>query len=244
MTGVGEDLRAVRGRSASGCSGQQDERGSPGGTGHPKAPVIQGQGRDSATTPPASVRDYEPTPATWGRLLAVDRCDECGFVYEALATGEVPGALRAHAEGYGELILRPQPPDMVRTRPAPEVWSALEYTCHVRDVLLIQRDRVVLALVEDTPSFPPMYRDERVSLAGYQRECVAELVDELAMAANMMAKVFGGLSPRQLERRCIYNFPRATERDLAWLGRHTVHEAVHHLGDVQAVLTRVGGRAG
>ncbi|HEY7916793.1 MAG TPA: DinB family protein [Acidimicrobiales bacterium] len=174
----------------------------------------------------------------------MDRCDQCGFGYEALATGEVPGTLRAHAERYGELLLRAQPADLVRTRPTPEVWSALEYTCHVRDVLLIQRDRVVLALVEDTPSYPPMYRDERVSLVGYQRESVAELVDELAMAANLMAKVFGGLSPEQLGRRCIYSFPRATERDVAWLGRHTVHETAHHLGDVQAVLTQVGGRAG
>jgi hypothetical protein len=102
---------------------------------------------------------------------------------------------------------------------------------------------VVLALVEDTPSYPRMYRDERVSLAGYQRESVGELVDELAMAANLMAKVFGGLSPEQLERRCIYNFPQAAERNVAWLGRHTVHETAHHLGDVQAVLTQVGAGA-
>jgi hypothetical protein len=32
-----------------------------------------------------------------------------------------------------------------RTRPAPDTWSALEYTCHVRVVLRVQRERLQLA---------------------------------------------------------------------------------------------------
>jgi hypothetical protein len=44
---------------------------------------------------------------------------------------------------------------MLRTRPEEGVWSALEYACHVRDVFLVQRDRLYTALVEDTPTFTP-----------------------------------------------------------------------------------------
>ena len=42
--------------------------------------------------------------------------------------------------------------------------------CHVRDVFLVQRDRLYTALVEDTPTFTPMYRDQRVTLARYNAQ--------------------------------------------------------------------------
>ncbi|WP_406044517.1 hypothetical protein OG799_08560 [Micromonospora sp. NBC_00898] len=40
-----------------------------------------------------------------------------------------------------------------------EVWSPLEYTCHVRDVLRVQGERLALALVTEEPEFTPMGRD-------------------------------------------------------------------------------------
>ena len=105
-----------------------------------------------------------------------------------------------------------------------------------RDVLLIQRDRVILALVEEVPGFAPMHRDERVALAHYGDEDVGEVAGELTMAGNLTAKLFAALSPVQLARRCIYNYPETAERDLTWLGRQTVHETVHHLGDIRRML--------
>jgi S-DNA-T family DNA segregation ATPase FtsK/SpoIIIE len=98
---------------------------------------------------------------------------------------------------------------------------------------------VQLALVEDIPSSLRMYRDERVSLAGYEREPIDEVAGELTTAASLLAKCFEGLSSTQLGRRCIYNFPEPTERDIAWLGRHSAHEATHHLQDVQSGLERL-----
>jgi hypothetical protein len=115
----------------------------------------------------------------------------------------------------------------------------IEYGCHVRDVLLVQRDRILLALVEDRPDFAPMYRDARVVNAHYDREPALEVGHELAVAANLAAKVIGRLSPEQLDRRCIYRYPEPAERDLAWVVRNTVHEVVHHELDVRAVRTRL-----
>ena len=63
----------------------------------------------------------------------------------------------------------------IRTRPGPRIWSALEYACHVRDVFLVLRERLYLALVEECPSFAPMYRDERASLARYGAEEPADV---------------------------------------------------------------------
>lgn len=148
----------------------------------------------------------------------------------------LPTALRSGAGAVRDGLERAEAGGRAGARPGPEVWSPLEYACHVRDVLLVQRDRVILALVEDVPDFAPMYREQRVALAGYGGEDAGEVGGELAVAANLTAKVFAGLSPEQLARRCIYNYPERAERDVAWLGRQTVHETVHHTKDIRRAL--------
>ena len=178
----------------------------------------------------------------------MDHCTECGFTYDEAGIADVAGvggtsdvatALRSLAAQHVALLEGPGVEPLLRTRPAPQVWSALEYTCHVRDVLLVQRDRVILALVEESPSFPRMYRDERATLAGYPEERPEEVARELLVAANLAGKVFERLSSEQSRRLCIYNFPAPTERNVAWLGVHTVHEASHHLRDVRSVLAQL-----
>ncbi len=125
---------------------------------------------------------------------------------------------------------------MLQTRPAPQVWSALEYSCHFRDVLLAQRERLYLALVEDTPRFWSLYRDERVVLARYSDDRLEEVGREVDLAASLIARAFTRLDDAQWQRRCIYPYPAPTPRTVAWLGRHTVHEGRHHLRDVDDVI--------
>jgi hypothetical protein len=85
-------------------------------------------------------------------------CSECGYVYGRLAAADFPDALRSVGGRYrSALVDASQPGALLRARPKPDVWSPLEYACHVRDVLLTQRERVLLALVEDQPTFAPMY---------------------------------------------------------------------------------------
>jgi hypothetical protein len=129
---------------------------------------------------------------------------------------------------------------MVRVEPG--VWSALEYACHVRDVFLVQRERVVLAQVKDRPSLAPMSRDERVSICRYDAQSPAVVVDQLVMATELLALVFEGLTPAGLARPLLYSFPAPEVRDVAWVGRHTVHEGTHHLGNVHRVLGRATQR--
>lgn len=170
------------------------------------------------------------------------RCDECGLRYDDLEREAIPQRLRSLGLRYRAAVADADPAAMT-TRPEPVVWSPLEYLCHVRDVLLVQRDRAVLALVEDRPSFARMHRDERVSLCKYDAHPVAEVLGQLAMAGELCATVFDGLEPSAWIRRLVYNWPSPAEHDLAWLARHTVHEGEHHLRDVQAVLARTSHRS-
>ncbi len=175
-----------------------------------------------------------------GHDVEVDRCEECQFDYGALGPGAVPSALRSLGGRFGMRIANDRGDPMlgltIRTRPGPKIWSALEYACHVRDVFLIQRERLYLALVEECPSFAKMYREERAFLARYAAEDPDDVGRELKLAAEMLAWAFEGLDDSQLSRRCVYNFPEPTERDVLWLGRQAVHEGEHHLRDVDAGL--------
>lgn len=170
-------------------------------------------------------------------------CAECGFSYEAVPADGVAPALRALAGRFAAALtpVTAEPHDWaaVARRPDPATWSALEYTAHVRDVLLVQRERVIRALVEDRPSFPPMWREERVTLAGYGDEPLADVLAGLDLAAGLLARVFDRLDAEQLARPCVYNFPEPAERDVLWVGRHTLHEGEHHLHDVARVLAAV-----
>jgi DNA segregation ATPase FtsK/SpoIIIE, S-DNA-T family len=170
----------------------------------------------------------------------MERCEGCGFEYGELGSAEVGSRIRqlaaAHVEELESARLTSGSDRVLRSRPAPSVWSALEYACHVRDVLLAQRDRLILTLLEDMPSFSKMYRDERAKLLVYGEEPVDEVVAELIVAANLFAKTFEKLSPANLARVCVYNYPVPAERTVAWVGDHTVHEVSHHLGDVISVL--------
>jgi hypothetical protein len=171
-------------------------------------------------------------------LCAMTTCAECGFTYESVPTDKLAGTLRDMGARY-RTALAAGDPKAVGSRPAPAVWSPLEYACHVRDVLLVQRDRAVVALVEDNPGFARMYRDERVELCGYSEEPLEQVLDELAMSARLCAAVFDGLDQPAWDRSLVYNLPSAEAagpHKVAWLARHTVHEGEHHLMDVNRGL--------
>jgi DinB family protein len=164
----------------------------------------------------------------------MDTCDECSFTYGELPRRELPEGLRSAAAGFQPLLGARD--ELLRRRRTPDEWSPLEYSCHVRDVLLMQRDRLFVALVEQEPSFKPMYRDQRIELDRYNEQDPAAVGGQIVMAASMFSHTLSLLSDDQWERSLIYGFPGPTRRDVDWVGHHTLHEVVHHLQDVTIIL--------
>jgi len=172
----------------------------------------------------------------------VQRCDECGFVYDDHGPDMVGDELAALGPRYRSRLVGGEDAGRrgrLTRRPEPSVWSALEYACHVRDVLLAQRERLLLALVEDQPGFAPIYREERVQLARYAAEDPDVVARELVVVSGLTARTFAGLATPAWERTCRYNFPEPAVHDLLWLGQHTLHEGEHHLIDIDRVLEQV-----
>jgi hypothetical protein len=168
----------------------------------------------------------------------VDRCDECGFAYFSFARSEVGDRLLALAAEHADR-LRHATVDELRAHPV-EGWSALQYGCHVRDVLTNQRARIALAQVEDEPEFVPMGRDQLAVDQRYDEQDPATVAGELVAATEALVELLASLDEAGWARGGLYSYPARAVRDVDWIGRHTVHELGHHLGDVDRVLTATG----
>jgi hypothetical protein len=165
----------------------------------------------------------------------VTRCMGCDFDYE-LARGEDFTQLAApFVEAYVG-VLGSTSLERLRLRPSPRVWSPLEYACHGRDMLLVQRERVLAARRLDRPVAVPMGRDERVEHDGYNDQQPDAVARQLAEAALLLSNVFTRLSSTDWERTVMYTYPEQRQRSLRWVAANTIHELRHHLRDIRCQL--------
>ena len=176
-------------------------------------------------------------------ISRVDRCAECDYTYDDLPLADVPATLPRYATSYRRLLTS-APPDQLRRRPAPDVWSPLEYGCHVRDVLRVQHARLEQALTSDQPTFAPMDREGRVVRDRYNQQDPHAVAAELVDAATALARDFAALDDAGWERIAVYNWPTPAVRTMAWVARHTVHECRHHLMDIERGLRRADAHNG
>ena len=175
--------------------------------------------------------------------MSVDRCVECGFDPSDLRPPDTAVAMRSFVRRYQAPLTRGLPgedlDEIVRRSPAPGVWSALEYSAHVRDIFRVFDGRVRSALARDEPSEMVVDWEGMVAAASpsLERKAVA---DDLADAAATLATTLSELTPGDWE------LPgrngrghRMPVRDLALIA---VHEGSHHLLDVGRSLRAARGR--
>lgn len=163
-----------------------------------------------------------------------DHCPECGFTYHLDQAPTSPQRIRDHIAEVAT-ILRDPSLDLASRR-HPDVWSPLEYACHLRDMLLVQRERVLAARRIDRPDATPMGRDERVDHDGYATQHPEDVARQLTDAALLLANVLTRLTPTDWTRTVLYHYPTPTDRPLTWVALHTLHEAHHHLLDIRRQL--------
>ncbi len=167
--------------------------------------------------------------------MVAEHCDECRFDggrwtdQDVLTTLGVLGPLwDGYLEGADERVLH--------TRPSPEQWSIAEYTDHLGQTLWAMR--FLVAVARETPGhdlgevhgrpFDP--EPAAVDLAAAR----ARLSDEAARLAAALAEVE------------VQQWPTATVAftdqivDLGWIGRHGMHDAMHHLHDVGRIRVALG----
>ena len=167
----------------------------------------------------------EPDTKDW--TWVIDRpCPECGFDASALSLSDVPAAIRANADGWPEVLGRPN----VRERPDPATWSPLEYACHVRDACRVFGRRLTMMLAQDDPVFPNWDQDATAVESRYGEQDPLAVAAELRRNADGLAAAFAAVHGdlwRRTGRRS-----DGSVFTVETLARYFVHDPVHHLHDV------------
>ena len=168
------------------------------------------------------------------------KCDECGFVYEGLAAADVPAAIRSFPKRYRAPLTRFLPGEdgdsLLRQRPAPGTWSALEYAAHVRDVFDWYDGWIRRCLAEDRPVLEGPGRDEAAEIRRYNEDDPGAVTDALAANAERLAATVEGVPDDSWDR---VGLRRDEERSVLFTARRAVHEGSHHLLDIGRGLRAV-----
>jgi hypothetical protein len=158
-------------------------------------------------------------------------CTGCGLNTAAIIREDAAGMVRANAASWAELLAGEAA--ALRERPRPDVWSDLEYACHVRDVFRLFAFRLELMLTQDDPVFPNWDQDETAVAEDYGSQDPTRVSAELAEAAEVLARAFEKVDGAQWERSgSRSDGARFTVESFV---RYLVHDVVHHLFDVADV---------
>jgi hypothetical protein len=153
-------------------------------------------------------------------------------VYDASA---LLAAIRALGPQWRELLDSAGP--MLRQRPAPEVWSAIEYAAHTRDVTALHAFGVEQALTTDEPVFPevePGLADQ--AAANYNAEDPTAVVDAIDHHAHRLAQLADDAGEPTWTRGLTLGDNRSDVRRML---EHALHDSLHHVDDVERGLRAV-----
>jgi hypothetical protein len=127
--------------------------------------------------------------------------------------------------------------DHLRARPEPDVWSAIEYAAHSRDVTTLHVFGIEQALTGDEPVFPavdPGLVD--AAAEHYDREDPTAVVDALDTQARRMAQLADDAGTGAWSRGITLGDDRTEVRRLL---EHALHDSLHHLDDVELGFSRL-----
>ena len=177
---------------------------------------------------PMETPPVQPDPEDKDWTFVLDQpCPECGYVAADVDVTDLPGLVLTASTPWSQVLTGPG----ATVRPAPQVWSPLEYACHVRDVLRVFHGRVQLIRTQDDPVFPNWDQDATAIQDRYWEQDPATVAAELQAAAGTIAASWASVSAEEWGRPGTRS--NGSRFTLDSLGRYFLHDIVHHLHDVR-----------
>lgn len=175
--------------------------------------------------------------AAYKPLADGDQCFECGFVFDLAISPGIGASVSAGAKEVATLLTGGVVE--MRTRRDASTWSPLEYGCHLRDVMLVQRENVLLSRHFDRAKvYTRLVRDQRADFDGWSEQDPIDVARQLTDATAMFLRVISRLEPEHWDRTLQYGDGESVvaELPLRWCAVHTQHEVVHHTLDIRRQL--------
>ena len=167
----------------------------------------------------------EPDDKDWTWVL--DRpCAECGYDASAVTGAEIGDRARAAVTAMRTALQS----SGASERSQPDVWSTLEYACHLRDVCIVFGARLAAMRGTDDPVFANWDQDATALSERYWEQDPLTVSSELAAEGERIAADFDSVGdgewPRPGRRSNGSTFTVDT------LARYFLHDLEHHVHDV------------
>jgi hypothetical protein len=170
-----------------------------------------------------------PVPDDKDWTWVLDRpCPECG--YDATTVDDVAGRTRTAVATIRAALAAPD----AATRPCPDIWSSLEYACHVRDVCIVFGARLAAMRGQDDPLFANWDQDETARADRYWTQDPATVSTELAVEGERIAGDFASVRPDEQTRPGRRS--NGSVFTVETLARYFLHDVEHHAHDVSQAL--------
>ncbi|MET0902802.1 MAG: DinB family protein, partial [Acidimicrobiales bacterium] len=168
--------------------------------------------------------------------VPVETCEACRFDGAQYDRSDALGTVRALAPMWEQTIEGIEP-DVLGQRPAPGVWSAMEYLSHSADVVANMGRLLHAALTIDDLELP--------EVPDPTDPAPEPLADGLARFTANTKRLHDKAATLAAGDRAWRRTVRVDGEvvDTAWILRHAIHDATHHLSDVGRGIHLLGAGA-
>lgn len=171
-------------------------------------------------------------------------CPECGLDYDTVSNRDAVLAVRTFPYRYKKLLTTLEPGEdmdaILRERPAPDVWSAIEYTAHVAQTLDLMAPTIRQMVNEDNPHLFEFDPDKQAEEQSYNDWTFTDVLGELESACADLSSAIEYVDPADWHRKGTFSYG---EREAIDVARNAVHEGNHHLMDIERGLATLRARA-
>lgn len=166
-------------------------------------------------------------------------CDECGFHGGTLDLAATVARIRALPDRWSEVMSQDE--EVIRARPEPDTWCAVEYAQHVISAIAAIEWAAREFAAGHSPNWDELSEDALPGAFEHDtHDCgsydIAETLEALGAVAGSMANFAESLTPD--EQAVVAVYAEDWVINTTAVLRHALHDAEHHVLDIRRGIAR------